>query len=242
MATIKNYLLLTTVSAILMGNPSSLDAITLDFDTDANGNAIQAGQVIDDEYSPWGVHISTFNFQRSHNLGIAFDSENPTGGDGDLITGPGSYGIGNNPNDPLGNVLIISERSTDNNNDGLIDVPDDEGRQIAGFHRFLFDVDMVGVTMTFLDIEESNGGVLFYLDNSLIASQTTITSGLGDNSRQVLSFDNFTFDEMRVVLGGSGAIDNVTLVPTPEPSTLVLLGSTVTLIAKRMRNKKKQVA
>lgn len=231
-------LLFTGTMGLLLSASTNLTAsITLDFDTDANGNAIQAGQVIDNEYAPWGVHISTENFQKSFDLGIAFDSENPTGGDGDLRTGAGSYGIGNDPNDPLGNVLIISERSYDGNGDGLIDVPDDEGGQFAGYFQFDFDIAMLSGQVTLLDIEEHGGGIRFYNNGSALLAEDIYSAAIGDNSRQTLSFSGFEFDSMRIYLKGSGAVDNLVVVPTPEPSTLLLLGSAgIAVVRRKMKS------
>ena len=53
-------------------------------------------------------------------LGIAFDTANPTGGDDDLRT-PG-FGVNNSVG--YGNVLIIAENDFDWNGDGLIDSAD----------------------------------------------------------------------------------------------------------------------
>lgn len=231
-------LLAGAVSVVLAGN-QQLSGFILDFDTDANGNAIQAGQIIDEEYAPWGVHISTTNLQSSSDIGIAFDTENPTGGDYDLRTGAGAYGVGNDPSDPLGNALIIAEDSRDYNNDGLIDDPDDEGGRPAGYHTFLFDMDMLGGEVTLLDIEERYGSIFFYLDGSLLSGQTVSIPNLGDNSRQTLAFSGFVFDQMRIFLKGSGAVDNVTLVPTPEPSTMLLLGSATAALVRARRKQKK---
>lgn len=87
-------------------------AILLDFDTDGLGNSIAAGQVIDDEYASLGVMIQTTNLAGGPNLGVAFDSDNPTGGDDDLKT-PG--GIGNAMSESFGNILIIQENGTASN-------------------------------------------------------------------------------------------------------------------------------
>ena len=66
---------------------------------------------------------------------LIFDSSDPTGGDVDLGTpneaygGPGVGNAGASNDTPMGNVAIIAEDLVDNNDDGLIDDPDDVGRR-----------------------------------------------------------------------------------------------------------------
>ena len=82
-------LLVTIIAA------SGVQAVmTLDLETDAMGNSIVAGQIIDDEYSDWGVQIEAVNFNRPFYLAIAFDTLAPTGGGWDLHTDDGRYGPG----------------------------------------------------------------------------------------------------------------------------------------------------
>ena len=51
---------LTCAFLLAFGFASSAaaDVFTIDFDTDAMGNPIVLGQIIDDEYANWGVTIS----------------------------------------------------------------------------------------------------------------------------------------------------------------------------------------
>ena len=74
--------------------PDPVEAILIDFDTDAAGSPIVAGQIIDDEYATLGVLIETMNLSVGPDLGVAFNSTIPTGGDTDLTTPgpPGSTG------------------------------------------------------------------------------------------------------------------------------------------------------
>ncbi|MFC3122055.1 hypothetical protein [Agaribacter flavus] len=52
---------IVTCCSIFVASNSHAALRVLDFDLDANGNAIQNGQIIDDEYSSWGVQISGCN-------------------------------------------------------------------------------------------------------------------------------------------------------------------------------------
>jgi len=217
-----------------------LSAYTYDWDVDSFGNNIEAGQVIDNEYSNWGLNIDVDNFVRSHDLGIAFDSENPTGGDWDLETG-GSTG-----HDPYGNILIISENNTDSNGDGLIDTPDDEASQNgAGYSGMIdFQFDYVGVegTMTLLDIEESDHELRFFLDGIWLSSETIYITPGGDSNLILLTFGGFQFDQIQYWAGGSGAIAEMS-VQVPEPTTLLLmstLGSAVVGLGMRKKRLEKE--
>lgn len=102
--------------------PCIWTARTLDFETYPSGGGsvnTSPGQIIDSEYSDWGIAVSTLS--ASHKAMI-FDSADPSGNDPDLGTptsaaphfGPG-VGSGGTPGGlgpnllPLGKVLIISK-------------------------------------------------------------------------------------------------------------------------------------
>ncbi|MEL7038855.1 MAG: cadherin repeat domain-containing protein, partial [Cyanobacteria bacterium J06592_8] len=76
-------------------SPVSFDPNKLDFEADADGNRLEAGRVIDNEFLGAGITVRTNNPDKP---AMIFDTANPTGGDDDL---------GNFPE--LGKVLIISE-------------------------------------------------------------------------------------------------------------------------------------
>lgn len=195
--------------------PASASMLLMDFDTDASGNAIRPGQVIDNEYAAWGVAIEVANYQRPHDLGIAFDSANPTGGDGDLRTpGPGHANTV-----AYHNVLIIAENNFDGNGDGLIDDPDDEGAQLAGHMRFTFSTPQREGSITLVDIEEANATV------ELLSAGRGVTSlsvaSVGDNGVQTIGWADIEFDQVVVRMTGSGAVAELAVMP--EPATLILL-------------------
>jgi hypothetical protein len=90
---------------------------TLDFDTDAYGDPIVAGQDLSEVYEAWGVTLVTYNTMAMDvpGLGIAFDSSDPPDHDIDLGTpneaygGPGVGEGGESNTVALGNLLISAE-------------------------------------------------------------------------------------------------------------------------------------
>jgi len=230
-----------TASLLAAGIASPAIAIerVLDFDTDALGNNIVAGQIIDDEYAAWGINIVVDNADRTplgtinpnKDFGVAFDTQNTTGGDGDLVT-PGP-GLDNDT--PLGNVLIIQENGRPDSSGDFLDGrwdPDDEGSRPGGTFDFLFDEIQAAGSIDFLDIEqggERGGSVNFYLGNTELTAEQRTIADLGNNSFQTIGFDGFEYDRVLVRLAGSGALTQLTAVSDdPEPSTEGVIPEPVT--------------
>jgi len=250
----------TWVMAMLMtiswSDPAA--AVLLDFDTDSLGNPIAAGQIIDDEYASLGVMIQTTNLGIGPNLGVAFNSDNPTGGDTDLRT-PGT--VGNAMNESFGNLLIIQENGGDTNNDGIIDVaPDDEGGRPAGYHTFTFDVPITSIGFVLVDIEgpeeiidgaNPTSGFFQAFDNGTPIGTVSFADFdgsvvFGDNSVNRIDpilasdFGVASFNKVVFNFGGSGGIGELTFSPVPEPGTLLLIGSGLVGlgVGARRRNRK----
>jgi len=112
--------------------------MVLDFDFNALGQQIQAGEHVGDAYAAWGIDIVVWNTMAMTSQGYpaAFNSSQPTGGDWDLgtpnqdfggpgIGGGGGFGQPGANMASLGNLLIAAENTIDANNDGLLDSPDD---------------------------------------------------------------------------------------------------------------------
>lgn len=213
-------------------------ALTMDFDHDAQGNTIKRGQFIDEEYADWGVHIQAKNYARPFDAAITFDSLNHSGGDSDLRTDSQRYGLNNDRE--RGMVLILAENIKDKNKDGYVDNPDDEGERPAGYFDFLFDshVNAGGLVMLDIDNHREPGSVQFFLDGSLL-SQTFNFAALGDNSIQTLDWSGFEYDKMRINLGGSGAVVEVTANPIPEPVTVVLVAGAVAAVGMRASGRRR---
>jgi hypothetical protein len=221
---------------ILTYNPAH--ALTMDFDRDTGGNVIKRGQFIDEEYADWGVHITARNYSRPFDAAITFDTLKPTGGDTDLRTDSKRYGLNNDRE--RGMVLILAENIKDNNKDGYVDKPDDEGNRPAGYFDFMFDyrVNAGGLVMLDIDNYHEPGSVQFFLDGSLL-SQSFNFVALGDNSIQALDWSGFEYDKMRINLGGSGAVAEVTANPIPEPVTVVLVAGAVAAVGMRASGRRR---
>ena len=54
----------------------------IDFEIDAHGNPLAAGDIITDQWATWGVHVTTDD--PVNRPAMIFDSANPTGNVGDL--------------------------------------------------------------------------------------------------------------------------------------------------------------
>ena len=184
----------------------------LDFETDDSGGSLVSGQIIDNEWAAWGVHVTTNN-PASHPA-MVFDSAAPTGGDPDLGTpnqdfsGPG-VGAGGGLNKPgqnglaLGKLLILSE-------DNDAGDPDDNGG--GGELVFTFDVGvrMDDVYMVDVDDHEAGGTVRAYSD---LAGSTLLVEnqalGLGDNSYQAVPVNATGVRRLEIDFPGSGGVPAV---------------------------------
>jgi hypothetical protein len=187
-----------------------------DFDTDADGAAIAGGQIIDDEYSAWGLTISAKNDDSGGpHLAITFDSGNPTAGDRDLGTpnedfgGPG-IGAGGKSGEPgensaqQHNVLIIANHDTDANGDGLIDGPlDDEGKIY-----FVFDKPTYIESILVIDNDTNKNKIILYDDsNNKIGVFTP--QNLDDNSAQRIDIATDGVKKIKVKMKESVAVDDL---------------------------------
>ncbi|MEK7561003.1 MAG: hypothetical protein AAB539_03555 [Patescibacteria group bacterium] len=199
----------------------------INFDTNAYGAAIPAGERINTEYVPWGVGISAFNFNRQHpDIALAFGSASPTGGDVDLGTphtdfggpGVGAGGASGAPGENktlLANVLVVAENSADDNGDGLVDVPKSEEQ--GGKLIFLFDSPTRVNYIDLLDIDEEGAKIELYKNDFGLLAEIPVVA-LGDNSYQRVHIDRDGVRELRVILSGDGATDNMCFTPVPpEP-------------------------
>ena len=160
---------------------------TLDFETDAKGRELDAGEVVKNEWASWGLKITT-DSPKTHPAMI-FDSATPTGGDGDLAT------------PAQGNVLIISEDADSSD-------PDDNAKGGTLIFTFAHAVVIDEVGLLDVDTKETTTINLFDKKGNLIKSVSA--AGRGDNKQQAFDLTADNVSRMEIVLQGSGAVTNVT--------------------------------
>ena len=196
---------------------------TLDFETDAAGNPLVAGQRVEQAYAAWGVTIEAHhkNFNKVAEA-IVFDSSAPTGNDDDLGTpsaqhgGPGQGAGGGSNTEALGNVLIRPQHTKDQNNDGLIDEPNDHSAGAGFVFKFASDVCIKGIT--FLDLDDSDSSVSFAAADGTVLS-SLVPENTGDNGVNRLTTNTCGVRSLTVVLNGSGALDNIEFCDETPPPT-----------------------
>jgi hypothetical protein len=137
-------------------------------------------------------------------------------------------------------MLIIQENDYDCAS-GVCGRPDDEGRRPAG--TLIFDFSQAPVFdfgFDLIDVESTtaeDGSVTFYSGKDVVTigfMDLLMGFELGDNTANRILPITPIFDDaddgpralegVVIELGGSGAVDNITFTPVPEPSTAVLLG------------------
>jgi len=124
----------------------------------------------------------------------------------------------------LGNVLIVAEDLVDANGNGRIDDPDDGDTpnstldfDLSTLEDGSFDVESLQV----LDADGPEAGrVEVYRDGALVGTSPIPVSG--DNVLQTIAIGATDVDRINVVLGGSGAVDNIRIrseadEPPPPP-------------------------
>lgn len=250
----KRLLSITAVAAgISLGTlaPAQAAGFTLDFDTDANGNPLNANQLdgagsngfsttadnIGDLWSSLGITITDnksaplglFNSNCLPKGGVSNDgftapcNTSRRNGDPDLATGNGAYkGVTYNTA-PQGNVLILEENAGNGTPDDIAS----GGTIRFSFNRALLSsvkLDQIGI------IDDARGKIrVNFLDGTKLVQ--TITN----REENELQFFNINADkqvkDFEVSFKGSGAISGVafselkSVEPVPEPMTI--LGSVV---------------
>lgn len=227
-------ILLTTIFACCL-SPFA-NAAVIDFEDQATGT------IIDNEYAPL-VNLNVINRGGGPDVGVIFDSLNPTGGDYDL----GGPFDSNNPaladGFTTGNVLIIHENyncTTDKCRN-----PDDEGSRPAGTFYFNFESVITLESIDFFDIETAENGrtsnnviKLFDAAENEIKPGTFFTPDTGgDNMWDQLVFDVDGVKRIELNMGGSGAIDNIRFTVVPIPPAIWLFGSGLIGLAGLARRK-----
>jgi len=200
------------------------ELVTVDFNTDANGNAIEAGRYVEDEWLSLGMTLQAEGGENT--LPRILDSADPGGetkracGDSDLGTpnekclknpGPGR-GIGGEPGslgencEPLGNVLIVQEPGSDCPDDNV-----DGGIITFGFSypdgQYVKEIGLI-------DIDYKSSISVFYADNSGILQDRQIGIDLiGDNAVQTVEIDQDHVNRIKLRLERSGGVTSITFCP-----------------------------
>lgn len=214
--------------------------------------ALAHGEIIDNQFADVGMSISAENFEYSGAKPVAFNSRLRGTADPDL-EGP-DWSKGNIPSGTdLGNLIIITENLTDADGDGLVDNPDDEGNRPAGQLAFQFDDVMTGFGFDVVDMEgpvremSSLEFLLFGELQAVVDFNEFVTPGspfydptvrFGNHSAnrisvitaEALGISGFT--SVVINVGGSGAYDNIVVVPTPG-APLVLAGLGLAIARRR---------
>jgi len=227
--------------------PGSAGAVTLSFD----GLGLVHGEVVS---AFDGVTIEATNPNRSFDYAVVFDSEASGTRDLDLEAATGGatrWSGGNLEGVELGMMLILQENGSGCDSGVCLNADDEGSRPSAGELRFIFDVPVTSFGFDLIDVDSTtaeNGSVTFKTGSggSATIAFADFLAGfeVGDNTANRI--DAFTassvgladeiFTEVTIAFGGSGAIDNVTFVPTPEPSTVLFLGVGLAGLAARRRS------
>lgn len=247
----KTKLLTLALAGAALFGPSAQAAV-IDFELDGSGAPVLLGDVINTQYAAGifggpaglGATFSVNNPNRSNDFLVAFDTNNPTGGDSDLAA-PFAPGVNNTTGEGNlmpGNVLIIQENTDSCTTSGgqFINCsdPDDEGRRPAGTISVVFTQAVDLMSIDFFDIENIENGstennrIRLYSDAAKTAPILLdfYTPGMGAGNAADNKWDRVLFDVSGVMaidinFGGSGALDNIVIdVPVPAPGALALLG------------------
>lgn len=236
---------LMTAILALLASAVAADAALIDF------NSLNHGEVLTTQFL--GSHGLTFSatnntasrpdkvmiFDTMENGTLDPDLQHPWAG--------GNLDVTGGPDVVLDMVFCIPENDFDgDDDDDFIDNPDDER---SGGTIFLnWDHDLVDISFAQVDMDEAtaNQRVQLYDDGGLVLDKSF--SELFGGVPGVVFADHYAnqlpllssvatfgkFDEMRLILTGSGAFDNI-YTEVPEPATMGLLAIGGLAVLKRRR-------
>jgi Ca2+-binding RTX toxin-like protein len=155
---------------------------SMSYDGTQDFNDLSTGELVNGQYIAEGVTITSADPRTPV---MAFDTANPTGGDNDLATAN------------LGKVLMLSE-----DRDGSD--PDDNAS--GGTFNITFENPASVTSLTLLDVEEGATVKYYDMDGYLLQKVHVTTT---NNGQHVVTTDLQNVASIKVILAGSGAIDNL---------------------------------
>lgn len=220
-------------------------------------NTLAHGEIITNQFEP-ALTITGTNPNRPFDIIAGFNtSKNGPTSDPDLQGPPwsgGNLAISDDAVD-IGTALIIAENDRDDNNDGILDDPDDEGRRPGGTIDLSFANPIPAFGLDIVDIEgtiRETSSLDFYINGFFLGSVTFDSFEdpnspfydpsvvFGDNHANRIQpivasqfFMADSFDRVVINVGGSSAYDTFVTIPAPASGVLLLAGSA--LVARRRR-------
>ena len=235
-------LLMSFVALLIMG--AGANAAVIDFD------GLSHGEILTTQFqASHGLTFSAINNNASRpDKVLIFDTmeENTLDPDLEYPWVGGNLDIPGAPDVLLNKVFCIAENDVDGDGDGLVDDPDDE--RAGGTLILKWDHNLVDISFAQLDMDEAsvsqrvrlfdNGGVVLDKSfNELFGGVPGVVFG-DHKANQLPNLSSVAqfgqFDEMHLVLTGSGAFDNIAP-EVPEPMTMSLLGIGGLIMLKRRR-------
>jgi len=211
-------------------------------------NSIAHGEAASTQIPGLTISAENFSFDAETgehpNLSLGFDTGETGTADPDL-EGPAWAGGNLAPavlaSLELGTAIIIAENDVDEDENGIIDSPDDEGNRPAGVITFELDDPVSSVGFDLIDVEgvvEEPGNLATFLMGGAVIASIPFSEFLpGGMHDQGAVFGNNTvnriapigglgpFDEIEIHLGGSAAVDNLVFdMPSPGVAGLLALG------------------
>ncbi|MEM7680893.1 MAG: hypothetical protein AAF288_02960 [Planctomycetota bacterium] len=206
-----------------------------------NFNDLKHGEILkSDRYADKGVTIHTENYHSKWDIGAGFDTNERWTRDWDLQS---PFDHGNAKSEDFGTALIIQENIYWDWKNGVLKHPDDQAGSPAGYFKFDFDVPVSHFGMSVIDIDgkkEAKKGYILSVErgeqrvkvgfgdfvdpNSMWYDPTVKFGNNSANHLPMLSAKDLGLDgidRIKVVMGGSGAIDNVKFKAVPSPSAAI---------------------
>lgn len=230
----------TVAPCVMLGFSCSTMALTLTFDEPF----VEHGTIISDQYSDHGVIVHAVNVGGGPDLAVAYNTtpraaDSISNRDPDLT---GDWGGGN--------ALVLQEDARCSSLTCYL--ADDEGSRPSGSIFLEFDMVINGFSFDFIDFEqpEITGAEVRYLDensNEVGSVSFSDLSGaiFGDNSFNSSGYIQLSGLSVRALefnLGGSGALDNISVSTVPLPASLPIfaLGLIGLQVFRRRIQKKRE--